>query len=396
MKNMKKVLALLLAVALMAMGFAACTGSTEDPTKASGNETDGSANESGEGVTGGVIKIGATGPLTGSASSYGISVNNGAILAVEEINAAGGVNGLTFSFEMKDDEATPEKAASGYDQLYDDGMQISLGSVTSGACLAFGQRAAEDNVFFMTPSASNADVIETGDNAFRVCFGDPDQGVLAAEELTEKYTNIGCIYDTSDDYSAGVYEAFKEKMDELGVSFETRSFDQDNKTDFSAQVEGLKDCDVIFLPFYYQEAGLVARACQAKGLDDIVLFGCDGLDGVAGEIDDTVKNQISYITPFDVNSDDEKVVSFVEAYKAKYGVDPDQFAADGYDAIYAIVNAIQAAGVTDASISASDLCEAVKAAITDESFSYAGVTGDMTWDASGACEKSAIIVVVGE
>ena len=377
MKTMKKVFALILAVALAAACFAGCGQKTDE-------------------AKGGVIKIGATGPLTGSASIYGISVNNGAKLAVEEINAAGGVNGLTFSFEMKDDEADPEKVASAYDALLDAGMQISLGSVTSGACLAFGARAAEDKIFFMTPSASNADVIAAGDNAFRVCFGDPDQGVLAAEELAAKYQTIGCIYDTSDEYSSGIYEAFKAKMAELGKAFDTRTFDQDNKTDFSSQVEGLKNCDVIFLPFYYQEAGLVARACAAKGLDNIVLFGCDGLDGVAGEIDETVKNQISYITPFDVASKDTKVAKFVADYTAKYGAAPDQFAADGYDAVYAIVKAIEKAEVKNASISASDLCEKVKATITGASFSYDGVTGSMTWDASGACEKSAIIVIVGK
>ena len=384
MKTMKKVLAMILALALAVVSLAAC-GEKPKESDNSGNTT-----------TGGVIKIGATGPLTGSASSYGISVNNGAKLAVEELNAAGGINGLTFSFEMKDDEADPEKVASAYDALLDGGMQISLGSVTSGACLAFGARAAEDNIFFITPSASNADVIATGSNAFRICFGDPDQGVLAAEELTKKYQNIGCIYDTSDEYSAGIYEAFKAKMAELNVTFETRTFDQDNKTDFSSQVEGLKNCDVIFLPFYYQEAGLVARACTGKGLDNIVLFGCDGLDGVAGEIDETVKNEISYITPFDVGSTEKNVVDFVAAYKAKYGVEPDQFAADGYDAVYAIANVIKAADVKDASIKASDLCEKAKAAITSESFKYDGVTGSMTWDESGACEKSAIIVVVGK
>ena len=377
MKNtFKKAIAVLIGAAMIALSLGACT--------------------QGSGEKDNTIKIGATGPLTGSASSYGISVNNGATLAVEEINAAGGVNGLKFSFEMKDDEADPEKVASGYDALIDGGMKISLGAVTSGACLSFGKRAVEDKLFFMTPSASAAAVIEVGDNAFRVCFGDPDQGVLAAEELTENYTTIGAIYDTSDEYSSGIYEAFDAKMKELGKEYTTRSFDSDNKADFSTQVEALKDCDVIFLPIYYQEAGLIARACVAKGVGDIVLFGCDGLDGVAGEIDETVTNKISYITPFDVNSDEENVTKFVAAYKAKYNVAPDQFAADGYDAVYAIVNAIKAADVKDASISVSDLCEKVKATITAESFKYDGVTGSMTWDASGACEKEPIIVEVGE
>ncbi|MBR4767916.1 MAG: ABC transporter substrate-binding protein, partial [Lachnospiraceae bacterium] len=223
---------------------------------------------------------------------------------------------------------------------------------------------------------------------------DPDQGVLAAEELVKTYSAIGCIYDTSDDYSAGIYEAFAAKMQELGKAFETRTFDQDNKTDFSSQVEALKGCDAIFLPIYYQEAGLIARACAGKGLTNIALFGCDGLDGVAGEIDATVTNKISYITPFDVNSTEKNVADFVKNYEKKYNVKPDQFAADGYDAIYAIFNAMKSAGVNDVNIKAADLCAKIIPAITADSFSYTGVTGQMSWDATGACEKAPIIVEV--
>jgi len=340
------------------------------------------------------IKIGATGPLTGDAAQYGNSVNNGAMIAVKEINAAGGLNGLTFDFEMKDDKAVPADAASAYDSLFDAGMQISIGSVTSGACEAFAKRAAEDNLFLITPSASAPTVIEAGSNAFRVCFGDPDQGILAAEKLTAEYKTIGAIYDTSDTYSTGIYEAFDGKMKELGVAYETRTFDGDNKKDFSAQVEALKNCDVIFLPIYYTEASLIARACQSKGLNDIVLFGCDGLDGVAALIDATIKNEISYITPFDVAATDTKTANFVKSYKEAYNAEPDQFAADGYDAIYVIYEAMKAAGVKDASISASDLCDKVVAQLTSSSFSYAGVTGEMVWDASGACTKVPVIVVI--
>jgi len=335
--------------------------------------------------------IGATGPLTGDVSSYGISVQQGAALAVEEINANGGLNGKDLYFEMKDDKGTVEDANTGYDALYDAGMQISLGSVTSGSCDAFAAKANQDNVFLMTPSASAAKVIENRSNAFRVCFGDPDQGTLAAEELTSKYTKIGCIYDTSDPYSSGIYEAFDAKMAELGVAYNTQTFDKENNKDFSTQVEALKDCEVIFMPFYYTEAGLVAKACVAKSVT-AELFGCDGLDGIASQVDESVTNNIRYITPFDVNSQNEKVSSFVAKYNEKYNTSPDQFAADGYDAIYAIFNAMKAAGVDDTSISASDLCNKVVAAITDASFKYEGVTGVMTWDASGAATKVPVIV----
>ncbi len=378
MKKLTKVLSVVLAVALIGAGLVACGGS----------EGGSAAGGSGE------IFIGATGPLTGDASSYGISVQQGAQLAVEEINANGGVNGLTLKFDIKDDKAAAADAATAYDQLFDAGMQVSLGSVTSGSCEAFGQRAAEDGLFFLTPSASAASVIETGDTAFRVCFGDPDQGVLAAQELTSKYKKIGCIYDTSDTYSSGIYEAFEGEMKNLGVEYTVCTFDADNKKDFSAQVETLKDCDVIFCPFYYTEASTVARVCAQKELDEIVLFGCDGFDGIEPLLEETVKNPINYITPFDVTSTDEKVANFVAAYNEKYESDPDQFAADGYDAVYTIAECLTKAEVKDAKISAEDLGKIMVETITGADFSYAGVTGGMKWDASGACTKVPVIKVI--
>ncbi|MGN0526848.1 MAG: ABC transporter substrate-binding protein [Acutalibacteraceae bacterium] len=379
MKKFMKVAALVLVAALLVGCFAACGTKTD-------NKTDGKTEAKGE------IFIGATGPLTGDASAYGISVKNGAELAVAEINAAGGLNGITLKFEIKDDKAAAADATTAYDALMDAGMQVSLGSVTSGSCEAFAGAAQADNLFFMTPSASAANIITYGSNSFRVCFGDPDQGVLAAQELAAKYEKIGCIYDTSDTYSTGIYEAFEAEMKNLNKTYEVRTFDADNKKDFSAQVDALKDCDVIFLPIYYTEAGLIANACASKGVD-AVLFGCDGLDGIADQIDKSVvSNEISYITPFDVNSEDAKVSAFVAAYEEKYGGKPDQFAADAYDAIYAIFEGMKAAGINDADISASDLSDALQKAITAEGFVLKGLTGEMTWDASGACTKVPVIV----
>lgn len=379
MKKFVKVAALVLVAALLVGCFAACGTKTDD-------KTDGKTEAKGE------IFIGATGPLTGDASSYGISVKNGAEIAVAEINAAGGLNGITLKFEIKDDKAAAADATTAYDALMDAGMQVALGSVTSGSCEAFAGAAQEDNLFFMTPSASAANIITYGSNSFRVCFGDPDQGILAAQNLADKFEKIGCIYDTSDPYSTGVYDAFESEMKNLNKTYEVRTFDADNKKDFSAQVEALKDCDVIFLPIYYTEAGLIANACASKGVD-AVLFGCDGLDGIADQIDKAVvKNDISYITPFDVNSKAENVSKFVAAYEEKYGVKPDQFAADAYDAVYAIFEGMKAAGIDDANISASDLSDALQKAITAEGFVLKGLTGEMTWDATGACTKVPVIV----
>lgn len=403
MKKFSKVLALVLCFAVVAC-FASCGDNSKDPTPpatptengtAAGTEgTNTSFDFSKEGEyskKNDTYVIGLTGPLTGSASQYGISVQRGAQIAVDEINAAGGLNGVKFSLNMKDDKATAADASTGYDALYEEGMQVSLCSVTSGSAESFASRADEDGVFSLTPSGSSDKVINASKYAFRVCFGDPDQGTLAAEELAKNYNNIGAIYDNSDAYSQGIYEAFKAEMAKLGKSYKEQTFDAENKRDFSTQAEALKDCDAIFLPIYYTEAGLIAKACAAKGCT-AVLFGCDGLDGVKEQIDSTVTAKIKYITPFDVNSTDAKVKAFVDEFKAKYSDTPDQFAADAYDGVYIIFNAMKTAGVNNVKVDPAVLGDALISVVASKDFSYTGVTGAMTWDASGACSKEPVIV----
>ncbi len=376
--KMKKIVVLMLAVVMIVMSFAACGNGKNASSYTADNKE---------------FFIGATGPLTGDASAYGNSVKDGAELAIDEINAAGGLNGVKFKFDIKDDKATAADAAVGYDTLFEAGMNLSIGSVTSGSCDSFASKADDDHLFFITPSASAANVIENRDTAFRVCFGDPDQGTLAAEELTKDYKKIGAIYDTSDPYSSGIFKAFDDEMKKLGVEYSVQSFDAENKKDFTTQVEALKDCDVIFLPIYYTEAGLIAKACTAKGCEAL-LFGCDGLDGVKDQIDSSVKNTIKYITPFDVSSTNEKTKKFVDAYKAKYGKDPDQFAADGYDAVMTIYEALKKANVSDPTLSVSDMADTVIEALTASDFKLDGATGEMTWDKTGACKKVPQIVTL--
>lgn len=347
--------------------------------------------------------IGATGPLTGENASYGISVQRGAQIAIKEINEElNGLNGIKFSFEMIDDVAAPDKAATGYTSLIEAGMQLSIGSVTSGACKSFADAAKDDNVIVMTPSASADNVIAAGDHAFRVCFGDPQQGVIAAETLAAKYEKIGVIYDISDAYSKGLYDAFEDRMTDLGkakdVDYFVITFDASSKDTFVVNaVDSMKskDCDVLFLPFYYEAAGKVAMQA-AKTEYNVPIFGCDGLDGIAGQIDDTVTATISYITPFDVNSTDADVKKFVDAYKAEYdGELPDQFAADGYDAVMILYKAMKEANIDDVDMTASELTEALAPVLNGGSFKYSGVTGkDMTWDENGSCNKAANIVEV--
>ena len=399
MKKFSKVLALVLCFAMIAC-FASCGDSSKDPTNPaspSGATNSGKTDAVDFSKEGDYTKnntsyvIGLTGPLTGDASQYGISVQRGAQIAVDEINAAGGLNGVNFSLNMKDDKATAADASTGYDALYEEGMQVSLCSVTSGSAESFASRADEDGVFSLTPSGSSDKVINASKYAFRVCFGDPDQGTLAAEELAKNFSNIGAIYDNSDPYSQGIYEAFKAEMAKLGKEYKEQTFDAENKRDFSTQAEALKDCDVIFLPIYYTEAGLIAKACAAKGCK-AELFGCDGLDGVSDQIDSSVTAKIKYITPFDVNSTDAKVKSFVDSFKTKYNATPDQFAADAYDGVYIIYNAMKTAGVNNVKVDLQTLGDALISVVASKDFSYTGLTGTMTWDETGACSKEPVIV----
>ena len=371
-KTFAKIIAIAMILTLAVACFASCGGSKNDNTS---------------------FKIGATGPLTGGAASYGQSVQNGAKLAVKHLNAKGGVQ---FEFKILDDEALAEPAVTNYATLADWGMQFSLGGVTSGSGEAFAKQADIDNIFCMTPSGSADPVIKDLKYSFRLCFGDPDQGTIAAGEIKKmKDSNadlvVGALYDESDTYSSGIYEAFKAEMASLQISYTEQKFDAENKVDFSTQAEALKGCDIIFMPFYYTEADLfITKAVEKQS--DAIFFGCDGFDGIASYVED-VTNKIMYITPFDAASEEANVQEFVAAYKAEYNTTPDQFAADAYDVVMVLAAALESKGVTDYNLSAAELGDILYDAITADGFSYDGLTGsDMTWDASGACTKAPKIV----
>lgn len=343
--------------------------------------------------------IGATGPLTGSAASYGLSVQKGAQLAIDEINAAGGLNGVNFTFEMIDDEASGDKVTDAYNTLISKGMVASIGSVTSGACISFAAEAKNDNLFFITPSASADDAIANS-NGYRICFGDPDQGMYAAEALAKDFTKIGVIYNADDAYSTGLLGGFETKMNELNKkdSYVKISFAQ-GATDFSGQVTKMKEaaCDVIFLPIYYQEASLIIAEANKQGMS-VKFYGCDGMDGIVKHVADnaTLSEQIKglqYLAPIDVESTDAKISKFVNDYKAKYNEVPDQFAADAYDAVYVIFEAMKAAQINDPEIEAGALCDKITAVLQGD-FEYVGVTGKMTWDEKGAAVKAPVTITI--
>ena len=390
---MKKVLAFTMALAMVAASFAGCGNSSSTDAAA----TTAAAGETTAAVQGtGTVKVGMSGPLTGGASAYGLAVKAGMEIAVEEINAKGG---LQLEFNAQDDEADGEKAVSAYNVLKDWGMQVMAGQVTTGAALAVAPESVSDNMFNLTPSASAESLATTGDNIFQMCFTDPNQGASAAELVSTKYagSKVGIIYDSSDDYSSGLYKGFSANAATMGVEIvATTSYTADNKADLSTQVTKCQEAgaDLVFLPIYYTEAAQILSYANRIGYTP-KFFGCDGMDGIltVEGFDTALAEGLALMTPFDANASDEATQSFVTKFKERMnGLVPNQFAADGYDVIYAIYDALTAADVTGTE-SASEICDALKAQFT--TMTVDGLTGTgMHWDENGMISKAPAAVVI--
>ena len=345
----------------------------------------------------GTFKIGGIGPMTGGAAVYGQAVMNAAQLAVDEVNAAGGVNGAQLEFNAQDDEHDAEKSVNAYNTLKDWGMQLLLGTVTSAPCIAVEAEAVNDNMFLLTPSGSAVECI-SGDNAFRVCFSDPNQGTASAKYIGENKlaTKVAAIYDSSDVYSSGIFATFQAEAANQGIEIvAAEAFTADSKTDFSVQLQKAKDAgaELVFLPIYYTEASLILQ--QAAGMDYApVFFGCDGLDGLLAVegFDTALAEGVMLLTPFAADAEDELTQTFVANYKEKYGDVPNQFAADAYDGIYAIKAALEQSGATP-DMDASEICDLMKVAMTE--ITMDGLTGSgITWAADGEPTKAPKAVVI--
>lgn len=338
--------------------------------------------------------IGSSGPLTGGAAVYGIGVKNGATIAIEEINAAGGINGVQVKFEMYDDKADGEQAKTNFNTLTGKGMHVFMGAVTSGSTIEAGRAAKDANVFLLTPSGSAQDCTQY-DNAFRICFTDPVQGVKSAIYFKEKYPQakkVGVLYDSSDEYSAGIYEAFKKEMGN-DVELVVESFTQESKTDFSTQISSFKSkgCEAVFIPFYASEAAAFLTQAKNSGLK-VPFFGCDGMDGVEGIVTDKEAIEgLVFLTAFVSSSQDPQAKSFTDKYVKAHGEKPNQFAADAYDAIYAIKAALEYAKATP-DMTPSAICDLMKDAMTK--ITVDGLTGTMKWTKDGEPSKDAIFAVI--
>ena len=406
----KRFLSLGLAV-MMAASLTACGGGsktetsaaaekTEDTKAADAKEADTSAAAEGdttaaaEGETaapaeGEAFIIGGIGPITGAAAAYGNAVKNGIDLAVKEINAAGGINGYQVVYQFQDDENDPEKSVNAYNALKDAHMQMLVGTVTSKPCIAVAAETVNDNMFQITPSGSAVECV-ANDNAFRVCFSDPDQGKASAQYIgaNKLATKIGVIYDSSTEYSSGIYESFLAEAPAQGLEVVAEeAFTADSNTDFSVQLDKCKEAgaELVFLPIYYQEASIILKQASDKEFAPI-FFGCAGMDGILSveNFDTSLAEGLMLLTPF--SADEAGSQDFVKAYEAAYNEVPLQFGAGAYDAVYAIKAAAEKAGITP-DMSVSDICDAMKTAMTE--ITVDGLTGaQMTWNAAGEPEKA--------
>lgn len=373
---MKKFLCMMMAV-LMVLAMAACGG---EPANNGGNDTPDAT----------TVKIGGIGPLTGAYANYGLSEKNGAELAVKEINEAGGIAGKQIELSYQDSQGESESAVNAYGKLMDWGMEVSLGCVLSGENASVVAAARDDDVLLITPSGSADKCIDGNDKSFRVCFYDSYQGAAAAQYIKDNnmVDTVGILYQSDNDYSVGLYNAFVAKCGELGITIaETQTFTSSTNTDFSTQVSALVSSGVklVFIPLYAEEASTFLTQAHGKFADDVYFFGADGLDGILGKVeqDTSLANNVLTLTPFAADNPAENVQSFVKKYQEAYGATPDQFAADAYDAIYAIKAAVEKAGSTSGAALASALT----------SLTVEGVTGTMTWGSDGNTNKPASAIL---
>lgn len=333
------------------------------------------------------IVIGGIFPLSGGVAVYGVECKNGIDLAIEEINAAGGVNGKNIVLISEDDEGNPDKTVNAYQKLTSkDGVKLIIGSLTSGCTQAITNRAQAQKVVQIAPAATAPAITDAGDFIFRTCYTDPFQGKVggkfASEDLGAKTAAI--LYDTGNDYSVGLTENFEAAFTAAGGTIVSKEAYTTNDKDFNAQLTKIKSAnpDVIYLPDYYNVVALISKQLRAQGIN-VPIIGADGWDGILGNAGDEVLNGF-YSNHYAVDSTSASVQNFVKAFNAKYSKDPNAFAALGYDSVYLLKDAILKAGSADS--------VAVKDALSSIFGEY--VTGNLSFDAKHNPVKSAVMLEI--
>lgn len=334
------------------------------------------------------IQIGGIGCLTGPYAMYGLGVRNGIDLYVDELNAAGGINGKKVEVLWEDDEGDPAKATNAYSKLVEnDGVTAILGSVLTGATDAVADYAAEDGIPMITASATAYYITDGRPNVFRTCFLDPFQGVSMANFAKDEFgaTKLAVLYENGNEYSTGLKDTFTEQAGKNGQEVVACEATAAKDVDFKAQLTKIKDAapEVVFLPYYGPEAALILTQAKEIGLE-AKFVGADGISSIVDSISDkSLLTNIWYSDHFSNSADSEKVKAFLSGYEAKYGELPSiSFSATGYDAALVLCEAIKAAGTTDYDA----VIKAIKASDVE------GVSGVITFDDHNDPIKSAFIL----
>ncbi len=385
----KKLLSLVLTVAVSAVMLAGCTktsGSASNTATAPAPALQGTStnNEGGDTIT-----IGGIAPLTGGNSMYGISASNGSKLAIDEINKAGGVLGKQINFVLLDDKGDPTEAVNAYNRLINNDKAVAIiGAVTSKPSSGVAMIAAKDRIPIITPTATAQDITTYGDNIFRACYIDPFQGKIMADFSTKdlKAKTAAVMYNTADDYSVGVAESFKSTFEAAGGTITSYEGYTAADKDFKSQLTNInqKTPDILFLSDYYNTVALIAAQAKDIGVKS-TLVGADGWDGVLESVADPKVVEGAYFGNHYSRYDTEPTVAnFVKTYEDTYKETPQSFAALGYDAAKILVAAIEKAGSTDK--------EAVIKALKESNTT--GVTGNITYGQSGDPIKNIAIIQI--
>jgi branched-chain amino acid transport system substrate-binding protein len=337
-----------------------------------------------------VIKIGEYASLTGSEATFGQSSHKGSALAIDDLNAAGGVLGKKIQLLTEDDQSQAGQPATVVRKLISsDGVVAILGEVASSRSLEAAPICQENKISMISPASTNPKVTEVGDYIFRVCFIDPFQGTVMANfaRKTLKLQNAAVLVESSSDYSVGLAKFFKQRFIADGGKIVAEENYSHGDKDFSAQLTAIKAAnpDGIFVPGYYTEVGLIALQARQLGIT-VPLFGGDGWESSAlVPIGGKALEGCYFSTHFSPDSTAPEVRNFVKEFEAKYHETPDAMAALGYDSAMILADAMKRAGTTDGA-KVRDALAATK--------DFPGVTGKITIDANRNASKPAVILEI--
>lgn len=340
-------------------------------------------------TSGNAIKIGGLAPLTGNVSVYGIAATNGAKMAIEEINAAGGVLGRKIDFNVLDEKGDVTEAVNAYQKLVSEKIDLLIGDVTTKPSISVAQRAAQDGMPMITPTGTGADITKQGNNVFRTCFIDPYQGKIMADFAADtlKVKNVAVISNAADDYSVGLTKAFEAQARAKGLNVVASETYGAKDVDFKAQLTKIAAAkpDALFVPDYYERIAMIIKQAKEAGLS-VPMLGGDGWDGVVGQFKDNPADADGhyFANHYSMQDPDPKVQNFLKNYQNKYKTEANSFAALGYDTVYVVKAALEKAGSTDK--------KAVIQALAQTNFS--GITGSFTFDAERNPVKSVAITTI--